>query len=201
MKLALNLSYKGERTYLHGSDFFNLLEKKASEVTKLDDAYVKQLSFHKVANNACELHDVQPENQSTVSGKISFGSPSNPDIPEMWIVETDKPVENRYEYDEPFIEGKVVFDQEQKTTSLTGGAGYSAIEEIIVLTKALNYHLSPDVAGKWLFGRIDLNEQLAKKYEHVTLKMKRMFPNRFSISEIIADDKHIGDIQFIVGKP
>ena len=55
------------------------------------------------------------------------------------------------------------------------------------------------VLPKELRDEIDLDEKLNSDYEQLSIRMQRMIQNRFSVNEIIADNRYIGNIQFIVG--
>lgn len=200
MKISLELSYKGSRQYLHGTDFFNCIEALAGEVTGCDDAFVEQMSFRKITRTACELHTREPETGDAIVGTVRFKAPANGTTIDGWIVETGASVTGRYPFDEQAIVQKTALDREARTCTLSGGSIATPIEEIVILTKTLNYGVSPDIAGIWMFGRIDLVEKLKDQYEQLTIHMQRMVPGRFSTSAIIADGHELGSIQFIVGK-
>lgn len=78
---------------------------------------------------------------------------------------------------------------------------YSLIENIIALTKRLNYMLAPDVEGKWLFGQLDLKEALPNDWNDLVIARTVAVGNAFSRNRISIDGQEFGEIRFIGGKP
>jgi hypothetical protein len=69
------------------------------------------------------------------------------------------------------------------------------------MTKKLNYAVSPEVNGKWLFGQLKLDLPFPKVQHNIKIESTRRIPNRFSENTITIDEKQYGTILFIVGKP
>ena len=77
---------------------------------------------------------------------------------------------------------------------------FTPIEDVIVLTKHLNYAMSRILKGNWLFGQLDLTEPLIDNYRSLEIKMKYLIEGKFSVNDILIDGRTIGSIRFIMGK-
>jgi hypothetical protein len=200
MRKLLALSYKGARKYIQGGDFFNALNDTAREFTGQTDAYVDRLTFRRFARLACELTAEQPADLSMVVGQVRFKLPDSSHL-SAWLVETDIAVTVRRAFDEDQLLANASLDQEQRSARLPVRSEYSPIEDIIALTKYLNYAVSPEVEGKWVFGQLDLAEPLTENYQALEIQMKNLIAGRFSANDILIDGHHIGSMRFIVGAP
>ena len=92
-----------------------------------------------------------------------------------------------------------VIDDEQIVLEIR--SAFSPIEELIALTKRLNYELTPDIDGKWVFGQMNLKCGLPDEYSQLRITRNCIVSGRFSVNDIKFDSKHVGDIRFIVGTP
>jgi hypothetical protein len=201
MKKLLALSYKGTRDYLHGTDFFSALADSSPEATGQPDAFVDRLIFRRFARHACEVTTDQPADLAAIVGQVRFRSPHEPVTLDAWLVETDVIVTARRPFDEELLLADAHLDISCRSAQLPAHSIYTTIEEVIALTKQLNYAISPEVAGKWVFGQLDLIEPLADNYNVLTVQMTKLIAGRFSVNEIYIDERRIGSIRFIVGTP
>jgi hypothetical protein len=201
MRKLLTLSYKGAREYLHGSDFFNILTDIAAEVTNHPDAFVDRLTFRHFARMACEVTTEQPADLSKAIGQVRFRLPHDSSHLDAWLVETDISVTARRPFDEALLLANASLDESERSARIHDRSVYTPIEDVIALTKHLNYAVSPDVVGKWVFGQLDLTEPLIDSYQMLEIQMKSLIAGRFSVNDILVDGRRIGSMRFIVGAP
>jgi len=197
MRYKLNFSYKGARHYLHGSDFFNAIQAVVDSLDGIRGSYVSKLSFTHFSYRLCELcFDEVGKNHAVGSGELTLHNGSRK---LFWLKEgLEKPV-HRTPYDEGSIVRNVKYEGQSAILQATNP--HTTIEVVIALTKDLHYRLSPIEEGKWVFGRIDLNQRLPLIDSTVSIARVKYLPLRFSVSEIKIDGIIVGEIQFIVGKP
>ena len=193
--LTLRLKYKGARTYLQGGDIFNALEKALS----VNDAgYLSRLVFKRFARNQIAVLLEEPADASNVLGTALWKSVSGEEK-RLWLTETDDAVTESYPFDEEAILTHARIEDQR--IELTVANTYSVIENIIALTKKLNYMLSPEVNGKWLFGQLDLQQKLPKSWESLCIDRTICVGNSFSRNRILIDGQPYGEIRFIGGRP
>jgi len=103
----------------------------------------------------------------------------------------------------PFQEECITQPAEVEGTMIRGRRenAYSLIENIIALTKCLNYALTPDVDGKWLFGQLNLEKALPTEWDEIVVRRGVAVGNRFSRNQIEIDGEGFGEIRFIGGAP
>lgn len=197
MRYKLDFSYKGARNYLQGGDFFNAIQAVVDSLDGFRGSYVSKLSLAHFSYHLCELcFDEMGEKHSVGSGELTLQDNSRKFF---WLKEGfEKPAHRT-----PYNEGSIVRNAryEGQSVVLQASVPYSTIEVVIALTKDLHYRLSPIEEGKWVFGRIDLNQRLPIINRSVSIARVKHLPLRFSVSEIKIDGIMIGEIQFIVGRP
>ena len=191
----LQLKYKGSRTYLHGSDIFNTLEDVLSNI---QTGYVSKLVFKNFARNQIQLWMHEPTEALKVLGTAIWKNDTGEER-RLWLTETEIAVEESYPFDEEAI--LVDSEIESRSIQLSVSNNYTTIENVIALTKRLNYTLSPDVNGKWLFGQIDLLRKLPTSWDTLRIDRTVCVANSFSRNRIVVDDEYCGEIRFIGGEP
>lgn len=200
MRRPLKIGFKGERIYLHGSDFFDALEAMAREFTGKEGAFVSRLAFRHFARNICEISSTPPEELECLTGQGRYQLLDGT-TQEFWLIETGKSVEQQRPFDEGALLADARMDFEQRSACLPQRSSNTPIEDVIALAKFLNYKVMPNIQGKWLFGQLDISVPLRDDYRKLDIKMKNFISGRFSVSEIIVDGFCIGSIRFIVGEP
>lgn len=201
MNIQLEIGYKGSRTYLHGSDIFNALTLVAPTVGGDASAYVGQLIFRRFARHGCDVSTERPEDATSVVGQVSFRAPGRDVAVAAWLVETDRPVTERRPFDEAALLAKAKLDVAARSDCLPERSIYTPIEELIALTKQLNYAVCPLEKGQWVFGQLDLDEPLTAAYQRMEIRMTTLLTGRFSVNEVYVDGRAIGAMRFIVGAP
>lgn len=201
MNKLLTLGYKGSRDYLHGSDFFNALMDITEEITGSSENFIDQLIFRRYATQICEITNIKPSDSNKVVGQVRYIVPNDKSHMKFWLVETDTPITDRYPFDETIILDEISLDQEKRLVVLPQCSKYTPIEDVIILTKYLNYSISPITNGNWLFGQLDLTEPLTDLYHSLEIQMKNLIKGKFSVNDIFLDGRHIGTIRFIMGTP
>lgn len=191
----LNLKYKGARTYLQGGDIFNALEDAFSVS---ESGYLSKLVFKRFARNQIAVVMEEPTERASVLGTAIWKSASG-DEKRLWLTEIDVAVTESYPFDEEAIVAQSSINDQH--IRLTVPNTYSTIENIIALTKKLNYVLSPNVSGKWVFGQLDLKQELPRSWESLCIDRTICLANSFSRNRILINDQHYGEIRFIGGQP
>lgn len=191
----LNLKFKGDRTYMHGSDIYNVVDRLVRETDVA--SYISRLAFRRFARRDCDLLWDKPASNANLfaqgTASLSDGNRS------FWVIESDRPAAGRYPFDEDSVVAPAVRHGEQIV--LEKRSIYTPIEEIIALTKRLSYELMPDIDGKWVFGQLNLRCALPDEYRKLRITRKSEVAGRFSVNDIEIDDNQVGDIRFIVGAP
>jgi len=191
----LVLGYKGQRDYLHGSDFYTVITQWAHAVYGAA-AFVCRLSFRQISRGACVLTTQAPAGSNVGNGQVMV---SGVEVP-FWLVETVEPIQDRYPYDEEAVVAALQVDVQAREAVLPVVTA-TPIEEVIAVTKRLNNEVAPLTNGKWLFGQLHLEQPLTRDGRSLRIAMRSLLANRFSVNDIYYDDELIGNIRFVVGQP
>ena len=187
----LNLEFKGQRDYLHGTDMFSSI---TAILAKKFGGHVERLTIRRVASRQLRLRlDEMPENAAGVASGVWRAK----DAHDFWLEETTEPVLGRYPYDENRIVASASLSGE--TLSADRVADFSAIETVVAMTKELNVKLSPDIKGQWYFGQIDLSRSFPKDWSRITIRRHAFIRDVFSRNLVDIDGDSFGEIRFVVG--
>jgi hypothetical protein len=198
MSFLLETTFKGSRHYIHGSDLFNAVQSAAQGMPGGEGVYISRLGFNHFAYHQCELYldECVGSNSTVAEGELKFTDGSHK---RFCLREgTRKPTE-RNPYDEDSMVAVAAYSEQSAT--LQAPISYTTIEVVIALTKVLNYRLATPKQGKWVFGKIELNQSLPEIRKFITVTRTKAIPGRFSVNEIVIDGGIVGAIQFIVGTP
>jgi hypothetical protein len=203
MKIPLTLSFKGERVYLQGGDFYISLLEEGAKITGNSTFYIERLTFRRFTKKECFVTTVKPTGVIEAVGQVKFRLPNNSTFINAWIVETEACVMSKRKFDEDLVLSKAAFNKKTRTAELITRSIYTPIEDVIAITKFLNNSVSPleQGQGQWVFGQLDLTGPLEENYTILNIQMKSLIDNRFSVNDILIDGRRIGSIRFIVGTP
>ncbi len=192
----LNLRFKGDRNYYQGGDIYNAVQEIVRN--HLDKhAWLKHIAFRGFARNVCELvlGEASQAKGEFIRAQCEIVS-GNQSVSAV-IIETEKKCADRYPFDENQVITRAALHD--KDISQTSRAGFTPIEEVIVLTKYLHNKLFPAKDGRWIFSQLDLLEPFSSDPSNCyAIKLKQNLANRMTIADIIQDDRTIGKIRFTV---
>lgn len=193
--MKTNLQFKGDRTYLHSTDFYDWLMGDVCE----GNEWVAKLVFKKIINHQCEIVWEKPEGLS--SGFFELWEHQADSGRTGWLVETREAGVKRYDYDEDSIVSAAEIDDDEQSIHMGGQCSASTIEVIVALTKKLHNTLFPLSSGKWLVGQLEFLGPLPISYKTVGVNVDRIIKGKFSVCSITIDGDTVGSIRFIVGDP
>lgn len=192
--LDLEFCFKGNRTYVHGTDIFNKLIEYLHDENKV--VLSLDLSFHGIANSSLMLSDTKPDNENSLKFAFKYMDINN-NKQILYGSESNKTIDCRYEYDEDLICKASILDVKKQKIELCEDTNYSFIENIVALNKYLLENLFPDAKGKWYFTRLQLKEDINKnKIDAIRLEFKTNFNFKLTKTEIFIDNKALGFIYF-----
>ena len=191
----LNLQFKGDRNYLHGSDIYNetltWLELYRGNVESID------FSFHQITSRQLfAIVGVLPRGVDPVA--VCFFS-ANGAREQLYVVESEHVVIERYQYPEEEIASQMEIDLATRSCVFRGEFAYSDIELWVAMAKDLHYKVFPLKTGKWWFvrGRYPRYEFRSQSLKR-TLCIVSNLNNKFTKSEVFLDDHKAGEIYFAI---
>lgn len=192
----LDLRFKGERDYLHGTDMFNEtvgLLQSASNGHLLRDI---DFSIHHIARSQLKLTMQAIEGVEAAAICTYAG---NEGRQRAYLFETGQPVIERYPYPEDEIVASMEVDMASRRGILKDQPPYSNIEVWVAMTKALHYKVFPELSGKWMFVRCRMPDYTRQTTaaEHM-LVIASLFNNRLTRSEVLLDGTKAADLFFSI---
>lgn len=198
-EFPLDFCFKGNRTYVHGTDIFNksltLFQQLGyTELKKIDIAF-----HHIVEKNLTFLPEYDGDNENI---KVTVKFESVDGLHRFVAIENGIDIDCRYEYPEENIVRASIVDIENKMMTLQEPLAFSFIEKIVAMNKGLLEKLFENVDGKWYFTRLQLNDIMINDVS--TRKISLMFKSNFNFkltkTAVAVDDKEIGFIYFSLVK-
>ena len=187
----LDLQFKGERNYLHGTDIFSstlsYLSSERGEIENIDFAFHHQ-GFHQLQIILGDL----PEGLEPVA-VCAFSSGGIRE--KAYLIETNQTIKNRYPYSEEEIASRLMIDLEERSAVLLGDVRHSEIETLVAMGKALHLKVFPELKGRWLFVRIRLN-RYSKHLgsQERTIVIATIFNQKFTRCEAFYDGVKAGEL-------
>lgn len=200
-RVELDLCFKGDRTYLHGTDVYE------AGVSRLRDLYPRidgrcRFTFHRVAKQplAVVVAPFGPAGTRPEGCVAEMHVSGGADEASAWFVERDGAVGCRYDYDED----AVVRDCTLRGNEISMGEPppVRSIEALVAMTKRLHYALQKPERGRWLFVRLDLNRLLrADDARGMRVTLGTAARAALTRSDVSVRGEPLGSIFFSVGVP
>jgi len=187
----LNFCFKGNRTYIHGTDIMtSLLECFVDK--EIRDIDVK---FHGVSETNLWLID----GDELTDAKVNISLLVDGEEQLFQMIESDEEVDCRYAYDEDALLRHCQIDSDKKQVHLSAITGYSFYENFVAMNKHLLQSLYPEAEGKWYFTRIE-QAKLVSAEALITVKLIKNFNFRLTKSEVLLDGEKVGSVYFTMVK-
>ncbi|SKA92831.1 hypothetical protein SAMN02745166_01984 [Prosthecobacter debontii] len=196
-RYPLELPFRGERSYLHGTDLYQ------SVVGAVGDDLPQgpfSMMFHSLLRQApdliCSRESLrQWREDPAFRGELRFGSAEN--TLHAVLLESDRPVTERKLCNENEVAAAAEVDESAKTAKLLHPRIGVPIEQVVFLNKHLHLKLLPHLSPKWLFARLELESSLPPVCaDSLEVVLKQVLGNRFTRSDILLDGKRYGTISF-----
>jgi hypothetical protein len=116
------------------------------------------------------------------------------------LLENDELIQCSYAYPEHEIISAAKLDKNKQEIELRDFSGFTLIEKIVALNKALHHALYPEVSGKWYFTRIKINAFDLSEWQeddvklHLNLKQNLQF--KLTNTVFYINDHFSGNIYF-----
>ena len=198
-KDILTFSFKGNRTYVHGTDICAALNDYIAVHIGINDVRNFDVFFHKIIHKNLKLEvvkntDVIEKEQAAATATFM----KNDERYVLLLSESDPEITRRTEYPEELITNACNVYAERKSIALAEPLDFTVFEILIPMTKALHQTLFPDVKGKWFFTRLQTARLLATRepYKMITIKHLNNFKYKLTKNEITINDKTVGNIFF-----
>jgi hypothetical protein len=191
-KKNLEFCFKGSRTYVHGTDIFNVIMDKYNtslhEHTKID------LSFHGISRKNISLSLIKPKFENDIKFAYKYNDKYfNRNV--LYGIENNEEIECRYEYPEENIYNLSSLDLNKQEIFLNKDTSFTFIENIVAMNKYLLEKLFTNQKGKWYFTRLQIDKRPLSSYP-IRLKFRANFNFKLTKTEIYIDEVSVGFIYF-----
>ncbi len=199
--IGLELSFRGGRSYLHGTDLYEALHEVLGKRFPCTDGGIT-LEFHGLLRSQPDLLLVQGdgrEKRALPGYRASVRLGGNASGVEGVLLESGRPIADRRECNESAVRQAASVDLDARTIRLgvEEGTGASAIEKVVFLNKELLLRVIPESPGQWLFAKLKLNRWLLEGGQgEVGVELRQALANRFAVSAIRLNGEVVGEIVF-----
>lgn len=194
----IEFPFKGTRNYIQGPDIFNaMISARANTVIN----NIRFTVHDFVRSHLCQLHLTESKDALNNLQNIRARCQYDENGITHWLALTkadgDAASAGRYEYnEEPLI---ALCHLEKEIITLSQQSPFTFIETIVAMNKHMHQQLFPEVAGKWIFTRIDLNA-FCDERENLALHFKHNMNYRLTKSDILVNGNKAGDLYFSLVK-
>lgn len=195
---SVTFKFKGARNYIHGTDMFNAIITGATSTT------IKNIRFtiHDFVHTPiCQIFLTDnKEDLNNVRGICARCQCDENGITHWFALtglDGDENSGERYEYDEDRIVSLCALEQDKIT--LKEHSPFTFIETVVAMNKHMHQQLFLDAPGKWIFTKIDLDNVIGER-DNLALQLKHNMNFRLTKSDILLNNKKVGDIYFSLVK-
>jgi hypothetical protein len=195
----VEFQFKGSRNYIQGPDIFNVMTDIGYPINSLNNIRFTVHDF--VRTPICQLYLADTKEALNGVSDIRARCQFEANAASHWLGLTqgagDAVSGGRYEYDEDRI--ITLCSMEEEGIALAQQSPFTFIESVVSMNKHMHQQLFPDVTGKWIFTRIDL-ETGCDAQEKLALRFRHNMNYRLTKSDILVNGKKVGDIYFSLVK-
>lgn len=194
---SLELPFRGERTYLHGTDLYQGLVDAISGELPIGPV---SINFHSLLKNqpdlVCSSDSLRHlRSAPQFRGEVRFGQGDT--IIHGVLLESDRPVKNHKVCNEDEVIDSAIVKEVDKTVLLENCDCGSTVERVVFLNKHLHLRILPDLCTKWLFARLELNAPFPlTPPEKIAVTLRQVLGKRFTCSDILFNGHRVGSISF-----
>ena len=188
--IPLDLSFKGARGYLHGTDMVDALSQLAPGLTDIS------LRILKIAQKPLAAVLVPAEESAPASAASILRALCDGEKVTIALVESDSDLPpGRYEYNEDEVVGQASIDPERRIAEMFWNDQYSPIEQIVTLHKALLMRCIAASGVQWYFSRLDV-PRFPPVFGKMSLSVTQALGTSLVRSGIAVDGTAFGNIYF-----
>lgn len=194
--VELDLAWKGDRDYLHGTDIFQVVtrilrERDSTALTAFS------MNLHSLVRTQPTLVFEDPSGRGTsnVERAATFELATERGLTRCFLHPSERRVWNRTAYAESMITENCVV--EAARVRLRNDTGHLPIETIVAMTKSLHVEELRVARGKWLFTKLELDSWLdGVDGSKIEIALEANFHNRLTRSAIEIAGRRVGRIFF-----
>jgi hypothetical protein len=198
---ALSLGFKGERTYIHGTDMLNATMQSVS--SHIPHARIEKLDFKisAMTNQMLTCHWWPRSTPEALEGKVSASFTIQLDGIEYEgkLIQAEAYAETRRAYDELPILNQCVYTSADRSVTLRDmPENFTQIEVLVSMNKALLLEeLSIPSSSQWVFCRWESSTwPLSENLSGVQLTLEQTLGTRLTRSSVKLNAEQIGTIYF-----
>lgn len=195
-EIALQMTFKGDRNYLRGADFFICIESTLECSTP---GWLQKLVFRKFTKQKCKMSWTPPTAKENIIATGTWRDLEGKVFEKFWVLESPQQVDSRIAFDEDALAGQAAI--KKKEIVLAGTQEAHIMDYAVALTKKLNSYLRPDFHGKWVLGQLSLSKKMPSVFSEIKISCIDQKKEKFTRNRITVDDRTIGEIVFIAGAP
>lgn len=194
----LDISFKGSRNYVYASDTLkNILKVIAREYPSADISDI-DYATHSIATSQLTLNfSERSDTDSSAVHAIFFCKLSGKDIFGI-VTESGEKITKRTPYIEEDITNLAELDKEKKEISIVRQTDHDIIDVFTSLNKFLLKNIFPGIKGHWLSVRTKLSKNLLNDYDVAAIKFKRIFGDKYTLSELYYNNEAVGTLNFSI---
>ena len=190
-KFNLEFSFKGDRTYVHGTDIYNkILFLINNSVNKNFD-----LAIHNKIITNISLTEKKPIDEQKISFSCKYLDKNNNKVV-LYGVQNGISINCNYPYDEEKIINYSLVNTKEQSIILKLDTAYTFMENTVALNKHLLQSIFKDKKGKWYFTRLQLIKIPKEKKYPIEILLQHNFNFKLTKSKIIMQNKLCGYIYF-----
>lgn len=199
----LELAYRGDRKYLHGTDLYKAVQDAAidSEIQISAPFSFQFRSLLRAQPDLIWVDEMSAEFRNNPALKAEFHCNVDGELRHAGILESTRQIEERKVCNEKDVASTGEVDLANRIGTMVGGGCGNTIEKIVFLNKKMHSEVLDHVKQRWLFAKLEISVPFEASTELLlSLKMRQVLADRLTRTEIFLEDQSCGFITFSTEK-
>ena len=188
-RVPLDLGFKGDRTYLHGTDMFDALLELLPGVSNIS------LRIHNISRRPLDAVVLENGDAGRAGAIAIFSGDFDGEKKTVGLFERSGTPDNRYAYDEADVTARAEIDATARYAAMARNANYSFIEQLVALQKALLQSCYTESSVRWYFTRLNIARAYSD-FGSMTLRVTKALGTSLVCSSVSVDGAALGEIYF-----
>ena len=188
--VPLDLKFKGERTYLRGTDMLDAVLTFFPGLKNISVRFQKIPTRQLAAMVLNEPVSKRDEMTALIRGRLNENKVS---VGMLEMSDGEPP--GRYAYDDSEVIADAEIDLRSQFAEMRRNRDFSTIEQCVALQKALLVRCFADADIHWYFARLEVSG-LPAEFDVLSLRVTQALGRKLVRSAIALDGTELGDIYF-----
>lgn len=195
LTLPFTTAWRAHRRYVHGTDLYLRLVDALARIAPHGMVGGIRLNLRRVLQSQPDYVFADGGDAPPPNAAADFSADLDGTERRGWICASERPVEGCVDYDEEVIRARAAI--EDKSIRLSTAPPCRPIEAVLSLAVALNNHLHPPEARRWMLARMVFARPLMDAdLGGLNITRRQILGGQMARLDVVSGDTRLGELMF-----